>query len=143
MRKFVRKMAGKAKDELVKAGKSAKDEVVKSVKKTYKKARDHFDKEIDVSKLKDETLDDMARAAHRGKIYDDDGVLKRKSKLHRAAEVIENHPKTAAVGGLGLIGAGLSDDEDEDDVMAEIKRKIRDDKPLTAAEKRLLRLMEE
>ena len=136
MRKFVRKMAGKAKDELSKAG--------KSVKETYKKARDSFDKEIDVSKLKDETLDDMARSAHKGKIYDDNGVLKRKSKLHRVFEMVEKHPKTSALAGLGL-GSGIvsGDDEDEDDIMEEIKRKVRDDEPLTAAEKRLLRLMEE
>lgn len=136
MRKFVREMAGKAKDELVKAG--------KSVKKTYKKARDSFDKEIDVSKLKDETLDDMIRAVHKGKIYDDEGVLKRKSKLHKTAEMVEKHPKTSALAGLG-IGASIvsDDDEDEDDIMEEIHRKIRDDEPLTAAEKRLLRLMEE
>ena len=135
MRKFVRKIADKAKDEIVKAG--------KSVKETYKKARNSFDKEIDVSKLKDETLDDMARSAHKGKIYDDNGVLKRKSKLHKAAEVVEKHPKTAA--GAGLVGAGvaLSNDEEDDDIMEEIKRKIRDDEPLSASEKRLLRLMEE
>ena len=135
MRKFVRKIADKAKDEIVKAG--------KSVKETYKKARNSFDKEIDVSKLKDETLDDMARSAHKGKIYDDNGVLKRKSKLHKAAEVVEKHPKTAA--GAGLVGAGvaLSNDEEDDDDMEEIKRKIRDDEPLSASEKRLLRLMEE
>lgn len=135
MRKFVREMADKAKDELVKAG--------KSVKETYKKARNSLDKEIDVSKLKDETLDDMVRSAHKGKIYDDEGVLKRKSKLHRAAEVVEKHPKTSALASLGVGASIASDDDDEDDIMEEIHRKIRDDEPLTAAEKRLLRLMEE
>lgn len=136
MRKFVRKMADKAKDKVIKAGKTVKD--------TYEKTKTHFDKEIDVSKLKDETLDDMARSAHKGKIYDDNGILKRKSKLHKAAEVVEKHPKTAA--GAGLVGAGVAssigDDEDED-IMEEIKRKVRDDEPLSASEKRLLRLMEE
>ena len=135
MRKFVREMADKAKDELVKAG--------KSVKETYKKARNSLDKEIDVSKLKDETLDDMVRAAHKGKIYDDEGVLKRKSKLHRAAEMVEKHPKTSVLAGLGVGASIASDDDDEDDIMEEIHRKIRDDEPLTDAEKRLLRLMEE
>ncbi len=136
MRKFVREMADKAKDELVKAG--------KSVKETYKKARNSLDKEIDVSKLKDETLDDMVRASHKGKIYDDEGVLKRKSKLHRASEIVEKHPKTSALAGLGVGASIVSDYDDEDeDIMEEIHRKIRDDEPLTAAEKRLLRLMEE
>ena len=137
MRKFVRKMVDKAKDEVVKAGKTVKD--------TYKKTKTHFDKEIDVSKLKDETLDDMARSVHKGKVYDDNGILKRKSKLHRAAEVVEKHPKTAAAG-TGLVGAGVAasvDDEDDDDIIENIKRKIRDDEPLSASEKRLLRLMEE
>lgn len=136
MRKFVRKMVDKAKDKVAKAGKTVKD--------TYKKTKTHFDKEIDVSKLKDETLDDMARAVHKGKIYDDNGVLKRKSKLHKAAEVVEKHPKTAAAG-AGLVGAGvaLSSDDEDEDIMEEIKRKIRDDEPLSASEKRLLRLMEE
>jgi hypothetical protein len=128
-------MTDSAKEAISKAG--------KSVNKTYKKARDHFDKEVDVSKLKDETLNDMAKAVHKGKIYDDKGVLKRKSKLHRAAETVEKHPKTAALAGLG-VGAGIvSRDDDEDDIMEEIKRKIRDDEPLSATEKRLLRLMEE
>ena len=44
----------------------------------------------------------------------------------------------------GIIGIDDQEDsDDEDDIMEEIKRKIRDDEPLTAAEKRLLRLMEE
>ena len=187
MRKFVREMAGKAKDELVKAGKSAKDRASGAKKYVRQKAVDaekyvrekasdaekvvrkkasdlgskakakasdfkerakasvedlkndpQFRKSVD--DVKESFDSDVREKLNSGRYYAKDGTIKEKSLLHRA---MDNPGKTALVASPAALSLALGGDEDEDDVMAEIKRKIRDDEPLTAAEKRLLRLMEE
>lgn len=176
MRKFVRKMADMAKDEISKADKIVKDKLPDAKEYVRKKTSDakkvvrekasdlgskakvkasdlkgrvkssvedlkkdpQFKKDID--DIKESFDSDVREKVNDGRYYAKDGTIKEKSLLHRA---MDNPGKTALVASPAALSLALGDDDDEDDIMEEIKRKIRDDEPLTAAEKRLLRLMEE
>ena len=94
----------------------------------------------DIDDIKELFDSDVKEKLKDGRYYVKDGTVKEKSLLHRA---MDNPGKTALVASPAALSLALSNDDDEDDIMEEIKRKIRDDEPLTAAEKRLLRLMEE
>lgn len=176
MRKFVRKVTDKVKDEVVKARKTVEDQISDTGKYVRQKAKDaenyvkgkgselgskakakvsdlkgraksavedlKNDPKLkkDINDIKESFDSDVKEKLDDGRYYAKDGKIKEKSLLHRA---MDNPGKTALVASPAALGFALSGDDEDEDIMEEIKRKIRDDEPLSASEKRLLRLMEE
>ena len=136
--KIIRAVMKKAKDNPDKLSTKAAKATVSSVKGVKKAIKDVSLDEADLAAGK--TVESIAKGAKKAGEIAEVPIEMAKS----TGSWIKKHPVKTGLGAAAVAGGAAAMSDDDDDVSSEIKKiKAKDPSERTAAEKRLLRIMEE
>ena len=136
--KIIRAVMKKAKDNPEKLSTKAAKATVSSVKGVKKAIKDVSMDKVDLAAGK--AVESIAKGAKKAGEIAEAPIEMAKS----TGSWIKKHPVKTGVGAAAVAGGAAAMSDDDDDLSSEIKKiKAKDSSERTAAEKRLLRIMEE